>query len=149
MLTDNSKIKSLFHPVHFFLQFLSSDFKFSRIVTDHIYLCYFSFEEKIEKAIKAAVKETQGRIHQTYLLKLVFLMPGKKSVQHRIWKWCSELAPFPEDWALLDWVRTAESSLVLRIFLSPVPSGLGPTVQQQKQRLRQCAHLAMIKGRNI
>lgn len=36
-----------------------------------------------------------------------------------------------------DWLRTAEESLVLRLFLSPVPSHLRPTVQQQKQHLRQ------------
>lgn len=100
MLTQYSEFKTttLFQQVHFFLIFLSSDFRFSRIITDSIYLSYFSFEEKIEGALKAAVKKklSESKNHQTYLLKLVFLTT-LKNVQYRIWQQCSELAPCPED----------------------------------------------------
>lgn len=62
MLIHYSEFKSstLFQPVHFVLLFLSSDFKFSRIITNCIYLCHFSFEGKLERGIKAAVEKTQG-----------------------------------------------------------------------------------------
>lgn len=61
MLTQYSEFKSstLFQPVHFFLLFLSLDLEFSRIITDSIYLCYFAFEKKKNRAIKATVKKAQ------------------------------------------------------------------------------------------
>lgn len=82
MLTEYSECKSstLFQPVHFLLLFLSLDLEFSRIITDSIYFCYFAFKKNKNKAIKAAVQKGQWekKNHQTYLLKLVFLMTLKK-----------------------------------------------------------------------
>lgn len=149
MLTQYSEFKTttLFQQVHFFLIFLSSDFRFSRIITDSIYLSYFSFEEKIEGALKAAVKKkTQWEQKPSNLSSQISILNNIKkcSIQDLATMLWTCTMPRRQDSV---WLSEGGGVSCAGSFPFPIPRHLVPAMPQEKQQL--CQHLGINPGHTL
>lgn len=100
-------------------------------------MCYSSFEGKPEKAIKAAVMESQWGQKTSSPSSQISVLNARKKIFNTGFGNDALNLHHAQTTGRFDWVRTAEQPPARGVFLSPVPSCLGLTVQQQKQHLRQ------------
>lgn len=82
----------------FSCNFLVRTSNFPELLQTTFICTIFHLKKNLEKAIKAAVKKAQREQKTSNLSSQISILNArKKSVQYRIWKRRSELAPCPED----------------------------------------------------